>query len=372
MNEDGQLHIAVVSTPWFPLPPDGYGGIEAMCTDLVDALVERGHRVTVIGVGTNGTKGEFLRTLDEPQGTRLGQVNPEVLHTARTALVLADLKPDIIHDHSTAGPLQAGLRGVPTVVTAHGPVTGEYGDYYRALSGTVDLVSISLAQRFAAPEIAWSGTVHHGLRVDDYRYRDRKEDFLLFLGRFARTKGVHLAIDTARAAGLPIVLAGEVNDPAEQSYFDDEIAPRLGEDVTWVGEVGFAEKIDLLSRARCLLFPICWEEPFGMVMLEAMACGTPVIALRRGSVAEVVEDGVSGFVCEDVTQLADRVCMIDRISPAACRERARTHFDATVMAAGYERLYQHLCWEVRKQQVIAPARAGAPAGIAQGVGPGCR
>ncbi|MFD3681801.1 glycosyltransferase family 4 protein [Streptomyces sp. NPDC058613] len=338
-----RLDIVMVSTPWFELPPAAYGGIESMCADLVDGLVELGHRVTVIGVGANGTKGEFIATEPTAQGAeRLGRSGPEVLHAARVGRVLRTLRPDIVHDHSTAGPLQAGQRPVPTVMTAHGPVSGEIGDYYRALGGSVHLVAISRAQQEQAPDLPWAGQVHNAVRTLDYPFREHKGEGVLFLGRIAADKGVHLAIDAAREAGMTITIAGKCNDPAEEPYFEKEVLPRLGEDAQWVGEVDQRAKRELLAQSRCLVFPICWEEPFGMVMIEAMACGTPVVALRRGSVPEIVEHGVSGYICDHPDQLADAIRSVGRLSARDCRRRALDRFDTSRMAAAYESLYHRL------------------------------
>ncbi|MET9323552.1 glycosyltransferase family 4 protein [Streptomyces sp. NPDC003038] len=342
MSGSRPLDIAMVSTPWYELPPVAYGGIESMCAALVDGLVERGHQVTVIGVGSNGTKGRFVAVDDTPRGEQLGSAGPEVLHAARVARILRGLHPDVIHDHSTAGPLQAGQRPAPTVMTAHGPVSGETGDYYRALGDTVHLVAISHAQREQAPDIPWSGQVHNAVRTLDHPFREHKGDRALFLGRIAADKGVHLAIDAARRAGVPITVAGRCNGPEERLYLEREILPRLGEDAHWVGEADLRVKLDLLARARCLLFPICWEEPFGMVMIEAMACGTPVVALRRGSVPEIVEHGVTGYICDHPAELADAVRCVDRLSPRACRRRVLEHFDTAQMTSGYASLYQLL------------------------------
>jgi glycosyltransferase involved in cell wall biosynthesis len=350
------LDIAMIATPWYELPPDAYGGIEAMCAALVDGLVERGNQVTVIGVGTNGTRGRFLATDPTPAGTeRLGRAGPEVLHAARAAEMLRFLHPDIVHDHSTAGPLQAPQRHAPTVVTAHGPVSGESGDYYRALGQTVHMVAISRSQQEQAPHLPWYGQIHNAIRTTSFPFHEHKDDSVLFLGRIAADKGVHLAIDAARGAGRPIIIAGTCNDPAEQTYFDKEVAPRLGEDAQWVGEADRHLKLDLLAHARCLLFPICWEEPFGMVMIEAMACGTPVVALRRGSVPEIVQDGVTGYICDRPEQLADAVRSADGLSPRACRRRVLEQFDTSHMAEEYETLYRLLArriTHVREAQAV--------------------
>jgi glycosyltransferase involved in cell wall biosynthesis len=335
------LRIAMIAPPWFTVPPQGYGGVENMCADLVDGLVDRGHEVTLIGAGESGTRaGLFLPTYAEPPSGQLGEPLPEVLHTAAVARMVADLDVDLVHDHTLAGPLLARGRDVPTVVTMHGPVAGEPGEYYRQLGDTVGLVAISRAQRHAAPDLSWLGTVCNAVDVESFPYRAAKEDMLLFLGRLHPDKGVHLAIDAARSAGLPIVVAGKCSEPIELEYFRTEIEPRLGSDVTIFGPADATEKRDLLSRAAALVFPILWEEPFGMVMIEAMACGTPVVALRRGSVPEVVVDGVTGVLCDDPVDLPAAIAAARRLAPADCREHVRNRFGVDTMVGGYEALYR--------------------------------
>ncbi len=290
--------------------------------------------------GRSGTVAKrFLATFDEPQGDRVGETMPEVVHAARAARLLADTDADVIHDHSTAGPLSAGSRSVPTVVTAHNPVTGEHGDYYRALGGTGAPVAIPHALPAAAPDLAWAATVHNAVRVDTYPFSADKGDYALFLGRASADKGVHLALDAAREAGVRLLLAGKCSEPGERAYFDAEIAPRLGDDAVWLGEADHLRKRELLAGARCLVAPVRWEEPFGLVLVEALACGTPVVAFPRGAVPEIVRDGVTGFVCEDVDGLARAIVDAGRLDPAACRADAKTRFDVPAMAAGYESVY---------------------------------
>lgn len=335
-----QLRVAMVAPPWFDVPPRKYGGIEAVLADLVEALIDRGHDVTLLGVGEDRTRARLIRTMPEPLGERLGEPFPEVLHAARVARILDELDVDVVHDHSMAGPLGAAGRDVPTVVTVHGPVTGELGEYYRQLGTTVSLVAISDRQRLVAPDLNWRATVHNALRVDGFPFRDEKEDWVFFLGRCVQDKGMHVAIDAARAAGRRIVLAAKCTEPLEKAYFEAEIAPRLGPDTEWLGEVSSTEKKELLSRAGCLLFPILWEEPFGMVMIEALACGTPVVALRHGSVPEVVIDGLTGIVCDDLDELPRALHEIDTIDPELCRKDVVDRFRPEVMAEGYEHAYR--------------------------------
>jgi len=339
---EARLRIALIAPPWFEIPPRAYGGIEALVADLAEGLIARGHDVVVIGAGEDRTAARFLCTYSEPPSTRLGEPVPEVLHAAMAQRLLNKLDVDVVHDHSLAGPLTAGARRAPTVVTAHGPVDGEFADYYEQLGDTVHLVASSEAQRRHAPHLNWAGRVHAAVKVCSYPYREDKEGFVLFLGRFDPRKGAHLAIDAARAAGRPILLAGKLNEPAEHEYFDREIKPRLGTDAEYVGVADSKTKRELLSTARCLMFPIEWEEPFGIVMVEALACGTPVVATRRGAVPEIIKNGVTGKICDRTDYLAAAVDEVHNISPAACRADALAHFDVATMTALYAQLYDRI------------------------------
>ncbi|MFC0550078.1 glycosyltransferase family 4 protein [Planotetraspora thailandica] len=328
----------MIAPPWYDVPPRGYGGIEAMTACLVRGLTRRGHRVTLIGAGG----GADLRTYEEPPSERIGEPFPEVVHAAKAGRFLEGLDPDVIHDHSLAGPLGAEGRAAPTVVTCHGEVRGELGEFYRSLGTTVSLVAISRAQRTDAPDLNWVGRVHNAVDTNSFPFRARKDDWVLWMGRLNPDKGAHLAIEVARAAGRRILLAGKRTEPAELAYFDDHVAPLLGPNAEYLGEASAELKHELLSRARCLVFPLQWDEPFGMIMIEAMACGTPVVALGRGSVPEIVTDGVTGFVRTSVDELPAAVEDAGRLDPVAIRACAVRDFDLTVMAEGYERIYRNV------------------------------
>jgi glycosyltransferase involved in cell wall biosynthesis len=335
------LQIAMVAPPYFSVPPVGYGGIEAVVADLVDTLVDRGHEVTLIGAGRHATKAQrFIATSDDGSADRLGELMPELVHSARVASLVETLKADVIHDQTVAGPLTAMGRLTPTIVTAHGPVTGERGDFYRALGGTVRLVAISHAQRATAADLPWTATVHNAIRADTFPFRADKQDYALFLGRFHPEKAPHLAIDAARAAGIPIVLAGKCSEPIEHTYFSQEIEPRRGPGVTILGVAGPTAKRSLLANAACLLFPIIWDEPFGLVMIEAMACGTPVVALRRGAVPEVIVHGQTGIIVDYPAELPDAIAQARQLDPDLCRKHVETGFTVEVMAASYEAVYR--------------------------------
>jgi glycosyltransferase involved in cell wall biosynthesis len=324
------------------VPPSGYGGIENLCADLTDELVARGHEVHLFGSGMDGTEANFVRTYLDAPIERIGEAGPEVIHAARVADALDRIEVDIVHDHSFAGPLLARGRSAPTVVTVHGPLDGELNTYFRLLGRSVHLVAISDAQRRTEPNLSWVATVHNAIRVCDYPFRQNKDDYALFLGRMTPDKGAHIAIDVARRAGWRLLIAAKLNERAEQAYFDEQIQPRLDDRVEWLGEADGQRKTELLGGARCLLSPLQWEEPFGLVMIEAMACGTPVVTLRRGSVPEIVTDGVTGIVRDDPADLPAALEAVAGIDPHACRERVVKDFDLPVMVSRYEEVYRSL------------------------------
>lgn len=335
------LRIAVVAPPWYPVPPRGYGGIESMCHALVEGLIARRQDVTLLATADSETSARLVPTFDGPQpglGTA-GEAIVELTTAAVAHRAIERMRVDVVHTHAVSGPLGAPGE-MPVVVTVHGAISPALRRLYEHAAPNVVFVAISDAQRATAPELPWLGTVHNGIPVADYPFRAEKDDFALFMGRMNPDKGAHRAIDAARGAGMRVVVAGKCVEPTEHRYFEDEIAPRLGPDVEWVGEAAGERKLDLFARARCLLFPIAWDEPFGLVMVEAMACGTPVVATRRGSVPEVVVDGETGFVVDDVCELADALARLEQISPDACRDHAEQRFDASVMVRAYERSYR--------------------------------
>jgi glycosyltransferase involved in cell wall biosynthesis len=337
------LRIAMIGTPFYEIPPTGYGGIELICAALVEALVSHGHQVTLFGGGPrSGTRATFVSTSPRLQHDRLGQALPELLHGARVDRLLRTIGShfDIVHDHSAAGPLTARARSTPTVVTVHGGADGELGDYYADLGDAVRLVAISDFQRRQRPGLNWVGTVHNAVDPMRFRAAHRPDGPVLWLARFTPDKGPDLAIRACRSAGLPLVLAGKCNEPAEQRYLEETIRPLLGDDIRLVVNADRCITRELLTSARCLIMPIRWHEPFGMVMVEAMASGTPVVALRRGSVPEVVRHGVTGWICDDRDGLPEALRRCDELQPSACVAHVRNRFSAEVMAHGYEEVYR--------------------------------
>ena len=353
-----RLRIAMVAPPWYELPPKGYGGLEVIVAALVDGLVDRGHEVTLFGAGTTtGTRARFVSTDPELQYPRLGELMPAVLHTARVNRLLADGEFDVVHDHTTDGPITAPLRSAPTVVTVHGSVDGEFGDYFAELGGSVRLVAISDAQRRARPSLAWAATVHNALPSSAFGAVDPDPDVsgqsgstasgaadhpdrpVLWLARFTEDKGPDLAIEACRAAGVPLVLAGKCNERTERHYLKEVVRPMLHDGVQLHVNAEREVTQQLLRQARCLIMPIRWREPFGMVMIEAMAVGTPVVALRRGAVPELVRHGVTGWLADRPEELPDLLRRVGDLDRAACVAHVRENFGAELMARRYEQVY---------------------------------
>ncbi|WP_435872703.1 glycosyltransferase family 4 protein [Micromonospora matsumotoense] len=336
------LRIAMLVPPWLSVPPPGYGGLEQVVHGLVDTLAGHGHEVTLFGAGRqHGTAADFVSTIDEVQYDRLGESLPELAHLARANQLISAADFDVIHDHTTIGPLVAGRRAVPTVATVHGNPVGEYGAVLSDTDHGVGLVAISHAQRRANPGLPWVGTVHNALNSRDVpAKRGPGRGPVLWLARFSPDKGPDTAIRACRAAGLPLTLAGKCNEPAEHHYFAEVVQPMLGDDVNVIMNADREATLRLLVDARCLIMPIQWEEPFGMVMVEAMATGTPVVALRRGAVPEVVVDGVTGLVRDRAEELPAALREVVRLDPAACITHVADNFSTERMARGYEAIYR--------------------------------
>lgn len=360
-----QLRIAMLVPPWYELPPAGYGGLEQVCAGLSNALVAQGHDVTVIGAGKrSGTRARFVSTMPQTQHLRLGEGLPEMLHVARANRLIEQGEFDVVHDHTSAGLLTASTRSAPTVATVHNCPTGELGDLLASLTSPVSLVAISAAQRRLRPSLPWAATVHNGLMPDTPRWTGPPpvaagERPVLWLARFNPDKGPDLAIQACRAAGLPLVLAGKSTEPGEQRYLREVIAPMLGPDTELVLNADRRRCQALIRNARCLIMPIRWQEPFGMVMVEAMAEGVPVVALDRGAVREVLRPGVTGFICAEPEQLPAALHQVASISPVACATHVRRNFSADQMARRYTRVYLNAMRAAARPAPVALAGVAA-------------
>lgn len=337
------MRIAEIAPVWFAVPPSGYGGIELIVALLADGLVEHGDDVTLFASGGSRTKGTLVSPLDQPPDpTLLGSVWFDTFHVLSAYLRADDF--DVIHDHSgIIGPAIGAARGGPPVVhTLHGPWTDQSRRYYELLHERVHLVAISDAQRADNPDLRYAGTVHNGIDTDLYEYRAAKDDYLVYIGRANPDKGPVRAIEVARRVGRPLRMILKRNEVAERKYYDEVIEPLLGDDVQVVADVSHAFKVDLLAGAAAMLFPIQWMEPFGLVMVEAMACGTPVVTTNWGAAPELVDDGVTGFRRDTADELVEALGHIGEISPSDCRERVERLFSAEAMVRGYEQVFEQV------------------------------
>jgi glycosyltransferase involved in cell wall biosynthesis len=334
------MRIALLAPPFIPVPPYAYGGTELFVAHLAEALVRRGHEVVVYANGQSRVKCEVRWTYAEAEWPPTPGANTSLKNLDHTAWAMSDAVSgdfDVVHINDAVAVPLSHFLSVPVVHTLHHPHEADLSAVY-ARYPDVTYIAISEAQR-RLESMPKMRTIHHGIRADAYRYREHKEGYLAFLGRIAPMKGVHVAIDVARRAQRRLKISGEIQ-PTFHDYWETMVRPQLdGTLVEYVGEADHAMKNDLLAGASALLFPILWNEPFGLVMIEAMACGTPVLALPGGSVPEVVRDGVNGWICRDVEDMARRAASPD-VAPRSCRADAERRFSVDRMASDYERAYR--------------------------------
>lgn len=336
------MRIAQIAPPYLPVPPTGYGGIEMVVAALADGLAGRGHDVTLFASGGSSTRAELVSPLAEAPGPEnLGENAYGLAHPLAAHLRADDF--DVVHDHTVEGPALGATHGHPAVVhTLHGPWTPPMRDYYSRVHRQVHLVAISESQRSDNHEVDYAATVPNGVDLDTHPFRQEKDDYLVYVGRAIADKGPVEAVEVAKRAGLPLVMVVKKSERQELQYWDDEVEPLLDDNVEVFGEVSHEEKVDLLGRARAMVFPIQWPEPFGLVMAEAMACGTPVVSRPLGAAREVVCDGVTGFLRDSVDDLAGAVGEIDSIDPGDCRGWVSDRYSTDAMVDGYERVFKRL------------------------------
>lgn len=344
------MRIAVIAPPWSPVPPTGYGGIELVVSLETEALVARGHDVTLIASPGSTTSARLVTPLESPPPpAALGDIGHghvwfEATHAAeayahaRTA--------DIIHDHSgVVGPVVgASLDNPPVVHTLHGPWNAFSRDFYKRIHERIHLVAISDRQRIENPDVRYAGLVYNGIDLSAYHLQPAKQDYLIYIGRANPEKVPDRTIALARAAEMPLKMIVKRTEPAEQEYWDHAVAPLLGSDIEVLEGVSAQEKNELLGGARAMLFPIRWPEPFGLVMAESLACGTPVVTCPAGAAPEIVQNGITGVVA---TKDADLIAGLHRawngaFSTETCRSRVDALFSASTMAARYERIFEQL------------------------------
>jgi len=358
------VKIAMVAPLIEPVPPPKYGGTERVVSVLTEELVGRGHDVTLFASGDSVTSAKLVPCCEV--GLRLGDRAQDQIAYAliEMGLVFGDAAGfDVIHNHNDYLAFSfARMSDTPTVTTAHGrldlPEVQEIYRYFREQR----LVAISEDQRSFLPELNWVGTVPNAVDLSNYQLREERGDYLVFLGRISPEKRCDRAIEIAREVGMPLIIAAKV-DPVDQEYYDHAIAPQIEQNsdlVEFIGEVDESQKNEVLGRAYAYLFPIDWPEPFGLTMVEAMATGTPVIAMSSGSVPEIVLHGVSGFVCKNMAQMFEAVERIPEIDRRNCRAHVERCFAPAVMAERYEQVYKSV---VTGEQLSASILGAVTAGI---------
>lgn len=320
------MRIAIVSTVFLRTPPEKYGGTERVVANLADGLVDAGHDVTLFATGNSITKAKLDYLYDVPEWSW----EKEGRHARYAFAKAGDF--DIVHNHSYGGLPLAQDSPVPTVSTVHS-LSASYRQFKSNL-----YIAISQRQRFIFRDLKKMRVIYHGINLNDFPFEEKSEDYLVWVGRFCPEKGVHHAIKVAQALDIPLKLIGVVGDG---SYFNTKIKPHLSEQIQYLGEMG-EEKNHIVKRAKCFLMPIDWEEPFGLVMVEAMACGTPVIAFNRGSVMEVIEHEKTGFIVTSEDEMIEAVQKIDRIDRYKCRQHVQANFSVERMVLNHEQVYKEM------------------------------
>ena len=354
------MRVGIIAPPFISVPPPRYGGTELFIAQLAAGLKKVGIEAVVYTNGESTVDVEARWLFPKAQWPIKGEVYDSLKDLNHTTWAIQDAirTCDLIHINNAPGLVCSRFVDRPFVYTIHHPHLQELSGFYSYFP-EVNYVTISDFQ-FRQETMPRLQTIHHGLDLSQYQYRENKQPYLAFLGRIAPIKGPHLAIQVARQAGIPLKLAGEIQ-PIFRDYFEAEIKPHLdGKFIEYIGEADLTAKNELLGNALAMLFPIQWDEPFGLVMLEAMACGTPVLALPGGSVPEVIEQGVSGFICASVREMAGRARSLGSVfAPPTIRQYVRLRFSLEHMVSRYAKLYQSIL--AARQVEKTPAK---PAGIA--------
>jgi len=340
------MKILQIAPLWETVPPPAYGGTEVVVHILVEELVRRGHEVTLCASGDSRTSARLQAVYSRSLRTAKDLAVKHPYTWLHAALSLRNARQfDIIHNHAGEEVMALShlVPDVPMLSTMHCLITPDtkiIWDHYPSYYNT-----ISWSQRQLMPEIrggVFAGVVYNAIDVPSFPFQAEKDDYLLFLGRISLDKGPHLAVEVARRAGRRLVMVGKVDpNPIDQEYFATLVAPLIdGEQVVFLGEADARLKRELYRDAHCLLAPITWDEPFGLVLAEALACGTPVVVFRRGAAPEVVQDGETGFVVETLDEMVRAIDLVPHIDPWVCREHVARNFDAPVMAENYLRTYE--------------------------------
>ncbi len=355
----GSLRIGIVAPPWFAVPPVGYGGIEWVVSTLAEGLVERGHHVTLFASGGSQTRGRLVSTYAEPPSAQLGDAFVEAPALLEAYAHWDEF--DIIHDHTMLGLIAGANVPVPVAHTVHGQVIPTFYRLYERLAGRVEVVAISRNQASTLPPSCRPTVIYNGTDLERFPFAaDSRGEYLLFVGRMSPEKGILSAIEIARRVAMPLLVLAKVNEQPEREYFEALVKPALrGVEHEVRLQSSHTEKVAAYQNALATLFPIDWPEPFGLVMTESMACGTPVIAFRRGSVPEVIADGRTGFVCDGIEQAAEAAGRTKLLSRADCRAWVEENFSAERNVALHEELFLRMAGAEEPEANVLPAPSAA-------------
>jgi len=337
------MKIAMIAAPIERIPPNKYGGTERVVSALTEELVRRGHKVTLFASGDSKTSATLDASFPKPlreaypsPGEIMKRIQTTLLHLGKAYARQDEF--DIIHDHTSYfGMSFAQSCHVPVVATLHGELNQDNVAMYEKLD-KAHLVTISQSQRKLAPHLQYAATVHNGLDMQHYPFGNEHRGYLLAVGRFTPEKGIHNAITIAKKLGMSLIIAAKLEDQYKE-YFTTKIKPFLNDKIRWVGEVNEKQRNALMSRARCFLHPLEWAEPFGLTLIEAMACGTPVVAFKKGSMMEIIQDGKNGYLANNIAEMIRAIRNIDKIDRKYCRNYVLQKFSAKRMAQAYEAVY---------------------------------
>ncbi len=353
------MRVALIAPPFISVPPKVYGGTELFIGHLAVGLEKLGIDVVVYANGESTVGVEKRWLYKTAQWPIKGEVYDNLKDINHTAWAINDAVRDcdIIHLNNAPGLVHSRVVRTPFVYTVHHPHEDGLSEFY-SFYPDVQYVTISDFQR-GRERMPRIRTIHHGIDLALYCFHPRKQQYLSFIGRIAPMKGTHLAVAVAERAGIPLKIAGEIQ-PMYREYYEREVKPHVdGKFIEYIGEADLAAKNELLGNSLAMLFPIQWDEPFGLVMIEAMACGTPVLALPGGSVEEIVQDGVAGYVCHSVDELASRACdvAVHGPDPATVRRYVEERFTITHMVAEYADLYAEIVGLKAMARIVAQKQA---------------
>jgi glycosyltransferase involved in cell wall biosynthesis len=336
------MRIGLIAPPWVPVPPPAYGGTEVVIDNLARGLQKLGHEVRLFTVGESRCSVPIEYLYPQP-ASPIGMTVQETAHVLAAYETLADC--DLIHDHTTAGPIIAGMKGMrrpPVVATNHGPFSDETRPIYAMIAKNAAIIAISHSQARASGGIPIGAVIHHGIDLDVHQPGLGDGGYMMFVGRMCRDKGVHHAVRVAKKAGKRIVLATKMREKSEFDYYTEEVRPLLDPEDEPPTEMPLRERLHMLGRATALLNPITWQEPFGLVMAEALAVATPVVAFCKGAAPEIIDPGKTGYLCSDEEEMLRALDRIGEIRRDNCRDAAERRFSLLRMARDHERFYRRV------------------------------